>query len=110
MPSQVDKIIKELDETIESLDDPNFNIFKVAKTIQRTCNFLSQLITQNNNARDELNKYIKDTERIVDHLTEENETLQIDIQIILEFLKENNIDLSYIVTKSQKAKKPKGKK
>jgi len=52
-----------------------------------------------------LEKELSDAYEAIDALTEENEMLQIDIQIILGFLKKNNIDISYVVSKSKKKKK-----
>jgi hypothetical protein len=49
----------------------------------------------------ELEKELSDAYEVIDAITEENEMLQIDMQIILGFLKKNNIDISYIVSKSK---------
>lgn len=104
-----DKVLQELDKAIASLDKPNFDIVKIAETIQRACKFLVGLIEHNAKERKELEKDLSDMEETVDALIEQNEILQVDIQIILEFLKKSGIDLSYVVTKSDIAKKIKGK-
>lgn len=103
-----DKVLKELDKAIASLDKPNYNIAEIAETIQRACKFLVGLIEHNEKQRAEIEEDLRDAEDSIDALLEENETMQVDIQIILEFLKKNKIDLSYIVTKSDIAKKVKG--
>lgn len=103
-----DKVLKELDKAIASLDKPNFDIVKIAETIQRACKFLVALVEQTNRERVELEEDLSDMTETVDSLIEQNEILQVDIQVILEFLKKSGIDLSYVVTRSDIAKKVKG--
>jgi len=105
-----DKILKDLDKALASLDKPNFDIMKVCDTVQRACKFLVGLVEHTNRERAEIEKDLDDMEETVDALIEENEILQVDIQIILEFLKKSGIDISYIVTKSDIAKKVKKSK
>ena len=104
-----DKILQDLDKALASLNKPDFDIMKVCDTVQRACKFLVGLVENANRERDELEKDLDDMEETVDALIEENDILQVDIQIILEFLKKSGIDMSYIVTKSDIAKKVKGK-
>ena len=103
-----DKILKDLDKALASLDKPDFDLQKTCDTVNRACKFLVAIIENNAREREELEKDLDDMEETVDALIEENDILQVDIQIILEFLKKSGIDLSYIVTKSDIAKKIKG--
>lgn len=104
-----DKILKDLDKALASLDKPDFDMQKTCDTVNRACKFLVAIIENNAREKEELEKDLDDMEETVDALIEENEILQVDIQIILEFLKKSGIDMSYIVTKSDIAKKIKGK-
>lgn len=104
-----DKILKDLDKALASLDKPDFDLQKTCDTVNRACKFLVAIIENNAREREELEKDLDDMEETVDALIEENDILQVDIQIILEFLKKSGIDMSYIVTKSDIAKKIKGK-
>ena len=106
--TQADKILKDLDKALASLDKPDFDLQKTCDTVNRACKFLVTIIENNAREREELEKDLDDMEETVDALIEENDILQVDIQIILEFLKKSGIDLSYIVTKSDIAKKIKG--
>ena len=108
--TQGDKILQDLDKALASLDKPNFDIIKVCDTVNKACKFLVALIEQNNREREELEKDLDDMEETVDALIEENEILQVDIQVILEFLKKSGVDMSYIVTKSEIANKVKKSK
>ena len=103
-----DKILKDLDKALASLDKPDFDLQKTCDTVNRACKFLVAIIENNAREREELEKDLDDMEETVDALIEENDILQVDIQIILEFLKKSGIDISYIVTKSDIAKKLKG--
>lgn len=106
--TQADKILQDLDKALASLDKPDFDMQKTCDTVNRACKFLVAIIENNAREREELEKDLDDMEETVDALIEENDILQVDIQIILEFLKKSGIDLSYIVTKSDIAKKVKG--
>ena len=103
-----DKILKDLDKALASLDKPDFDMQKTCDTVNRACKFLVAIIENNAREKEELEKDLDDMEETVDALIEENDILQVDIQIILEFLKKSGIDISYIVTKSDIAKKIKG--
>lgn len=102
-----DKIIQDLDKALAGLDSPDFDLKKTCDTVNRACKFLVAIIENNAREREELEKDLEDMEDSVDALIEENEILQVDIQIILEFLKKSGVDISYIVTKSDIAKKVK---
>ena len=104
-----DKILKDLDKALASLDKPNFDLLKVCDTVQRACKFLVALVEQTNRERVELEEDLSDMTETADSLIEQNEILQVDIQVILEFLKNSGIDISYVVTRSDIAKKVKGK-
>ena len=103
----IDKILKDLDKAIASLDKPDFDILKVCLTVQKACKAIVAISDKGDQERAEIEKDISDMEETVDALIEENKILQVDIQIILEFLKKSGIDMSYIVTKSDIAKKVK---
>lgn len=102
-----DKIIQDLDKALAGLDSPDFDLQKTCDTVNRACKFLVAIIENNAREREQLEKDLEDMEDSVDALIEENEILQVDIQIILEFLKKSGVDISYIVTKSDIAKKVK---
>lgn len=102
-----DKILKDLDKALSSLDKPDFDMEETAVTIQKACKFLVAVIDQSKRENEELSENLRDAEEAINALAEENEILQVDIQLILGFLKKNKIDISYIVTKSDTAKKVK---
>ena len=104
-----DKILQDLDKALASLDKPNFDLKKTCDTVNRACKFLVGIIESGARERAILEEDLKDAEESINALVEENEIMQVDIQIILEFLKKNGIDISYIVTKSDVAKKAKKK-
>jgi len=107
--TQADKILQDLDKALASLDTPDFDLKKTCDTVNKACKFLVGIIEQNAKEKEDLEAELDDMEEAVDALVEENEILQVDIQIILEFLKKSGIDISYVVTKSDIAKKVKGK-
>ncbi len=109
MSKKVEKMIEELDWAIAEIESPDCNFEKVAEIIVKSCQFMTESIKLNKATDSELEKELSDAYEAIDALTEENEMLQIDIQIILEFLKKSNIDISYIVSRSDKKKKKKGK-
>lgn len=106
---KVEEIIEELDKAIAELDKPDCDFEKIGPIIVKSCQFMTDSIKLNKATDSELEKELSDAYEVIDAITEENEMLQIDIQIILEFLKKSNIDISYIVSKSEKKKKKKGK-
>lgn len=106
--TQADKILKDLDKALASLDKPNFDLQKTCDTVNRACKFLVAIIENNAREKEELEAELDDMEEAVDALVEQNEIMQVDIQIILEFMKKSGIDMSYIVTRSDIAKKVKG--
>ena len=101
----VENILADLDKAIVSVNDPNFNIFQASETISNACKFIVIALNASEEREKELEEELKDASTTIDALLEENDTLQVDMQIILEFLKENKIDISYIVMKSKKKKK-----
>lgn len=103
-----DKILKDLDKALSSLDKPDFNLQKTCDTVNKACKFLVGIIEQNAKEKEDLEAELDDMEDAVDALVEQNEIMQVDLQIILEFMKKSNIDLSYVVTRSDIAKKVKG--
>jgi hypothetical protein len=105
MSKGVEKMIEELDWAIAEIESPDCNFEKVAEIIVKSCQFMTESIKLNKATDSELEKELNSAYEAIDALTEENETLQIDLQIILGFLKKNNIDISYIVSKSEKKKK-----
>jgi hypothetical protein len=105
MSKGVEKMIEELDWAIAEIESPDCNFEKVAEIIVKSCQFMTDSIKLNKETDSELEKELNSAYEAIDALTEENETLQIDLQIILGFLKKNNIDISYIVSKSEKKKK-----
>jgi regulator of replication initiation timing len=58
----------------------------------------------------ELQAELRDAYETINALIESNDILQVDLQIILGFLKQNNIDLSYVVKKTDIVKPTKKKK
>ena len=106
--TQADKILKDLDKALAGLDKPDFDLQKTCDTVNRACKFLVAIIENNAKEREDLEAELDDMEEAVNALIEENEILQVDIQIILEFMKKSGIDMSYIVTKSDIAQKVKG--
>jgi chaperonin cofactor prefoldin len=105
MSNKVEKMINELDWAIEELEKPDCDFEKIGPIIIKSCQFMTDSIKLNKTTDSELEKELSDAYEAIDALTEENELLQIDIQIILEFLKKNNIDISYIVNRSEDKKK-----
>lgn len=105
-----DKILKDLDKALSSLDKPDFDLKRTCDTVNKACKFLVGIIEQNAKEKEDLEAELGDMEEAVDALVEQNDILQVDIQIILEFLKKSGIDMSYIVTKSDIAKKVKKSK
>jgi chaperonin cofactor prefoldin len=105
MSNKVEKMINELDWAIEELEKPDCDFEKIGPIIIKSCQFMTDSIKLNKETDSELEKELSDAYEAIDALTEENELLQIDIQIILEFLKKNNIDISYIVNRSEDKKK-----
>lgn len=103
--TSTEKMILELDRAIANLDGDDFDMEKTAMTIQKACKFLAAVIDQSKRENEELSENLRDAEEAINALVEENEILQVDIQLILGFLKKNQIDISYIVTKSDVAKK-----
>lgn len=108
--NSIESILKKLDAAISSLESENFDVNEVAQTFQKTCHFLASLLEQDKKERKHLEDDLNDLEEAVNALVEQNDILSVDIQVILKFLKENNINLSYIVTKSDIAQKMKGNK
>lgn len=105
-----DKILKDLDKALSSLDKPDFDLKRTCDTVNKACKFLVGIIEQNAKEKEDLEAELDDMEEAVDALVEQNDILQVDIQIILEFMKKSGIDMSYIVTKSDIAKKVKKSK
>ena len=105
-----DKILKDLDKALSSLDKPDFDLKRTCDTINKACKFLVGIIEQNAKEKEDLEAELDDMEEAVDALVEQNDILQVDLQIILEFLKKSGIDMSYVVTKSDIAKKVKKSK
>lgn len=105
-----DKILKDLDKALSSLDKPDFDLKRTCDTINKACKFLVGIIEQNAKEKEDLEAELDDMEEAVDALVEQNDILQVDIQIILEFMKKSGIDMSYVVTKSDIAKKVKKSK
>jgi chaperonin cofactor prefoldin len=105
MSNKVEKMINELDWAIEELEKPDCDFEKIGPIIIKSCQFMTDSIKLNKETDSELEEELEDAYEAIDALTEENEMLQIDIQIILEFLKKNNIDISYIVNRSEDKKK-----
>ena len=103
-----DKILKDLDKALSGLDKPDFDLQKTCDTINKACKFLVGIIEQNAKEKEDLEAELDDMEDAVDALVEQNEIMQVDLQIILEFMKKSGIDLSYVVTRSDIAKKVKG--
>ena len=106
--TSADKILKDLDKALSSLDKPDFDLKKTCDTVNKACKFLVGIIEQNAKEKEDLEAELDDMEDAVDALVEQNEIMQVDLQIILEFMKKSGIDLSYVVTKSDIAKKVKG--
>jgi len=102
---KVEEIINELDWAISEIEKPDCNFEKIGPIIVKSCQFMTNSIKLNKETDLELEKELSNAYEAIDALTEENETLQIDMQIILGFLKKNNIDMSYIVSKSKKKNK-----
>jgi len=103
-----DKILKDLDKALSSLDKPDFDLKRTCDTVNKACKFLVGIIEQNAKEKEDLEAELDDMEDAVDALVEQNEIMQVDLQIILEFMKKSGIDLSYVVTRSDIAKKVKG--
>jgi hypothetical protein len=102
---KVEEILNDLDWAIAEIEKPDCDFEKIGPVIVKSCQFMTDSIKLNKATDFELEKELSDAYEAIDALTEENETLQIDMQIILGFLKKNNIDISYIVSKSEKKKK-----
>ena len=98
---KVEEILNDLDWAIAEIEKPDCNFEKIGPIIVKSCQFMTDSIKLNKATDSELEKELSDAYEAIDALTEENEILQVDIQIILEFLKKNNIDISYIVSKSK---------
>jgi glucose-6-phosphate-specific signal transduction histidine kinase len=105
--TKIDKIINDLDKAIASLDDPNYDVLKVSKTIQSACKFIVSIIDTCNKEKAELREELSESRDIIEALMDDNDVMRVDINVILEFMKKNGIDLTYIVTKSDIAKKVK---
>jgi chromosome segregation ATPase len=105
-----DKILKDLDKALSSLDKPDFDLKRTCDTVNKACKFLVGIIEQNAKEKEDLEAELDDMEDAVDALVEQNEIMQVDIQIILEFMKKSGIDMSYVVTRSDIAKKVKKSK
>lgn len=105
-----DKILKDLDKALSSLDKPDFDLKRTCDTVNKACKFLVGIIEQNAKEKEDLEAELDDMEDAVDALVEQNEIMQVDLQIILEFMKKSGIDLSYVVTRSDIAKKVKKSK
>ena len=103
----IEEILNDLDWAIAEMEKTDCDFEKIGKIIVKGCQFMTDSIKFNKETDSELEKELSDAYETIDALTEENEILQVDIQIILEFLKKNNIDISYIVTRSDKEKKKK---
>jgi hypothetical protein len=102
---KVEEILNDLDWAISEIEKPDCDFEKIGPVIVKSCQFMTDSIKLNKATDSELEKELSDAYEAIDALTEENEILQVDIQIILEFLKKNNIDISYIVSKSKTKKK-----
>ena len=98
---KVEDILNDLDWAIAEIEKPDCDFEKIGPIIVKSCQFMTDSIKLNKATDSELEKELSDAYEAIDALTEENEILQVDIQIILEFLKKNNIDISYIVSKSK---------
>lgn len=107
---KINSILFDLDHAIATINDPNFDMAATARTISDACEFM--VITMNNNESkiSELQAELKDAYETINALIESNDILQVDLQIILGFLKQNNIDLSYVVKKTDIVKPTKKKK
>lgn len=98
---KVEEILNDLDWAIAEIEKPDCNFEKIGPIIVKSCQFMTDSIKLNHATDSELEKELSDAYEAIDALTEQIEILQVDIQIILEFLKKNNIDISYIVSKSK---------
>ena len=98
---KVEDILNDLDWAIAEIEKPDCNFEKIGPIIVKSCQFMTDSIKLHKATDSELEKELSDAYEAIDALTEENETLQIDMQVILGFLKKNNIDISYIVSKSK---------
>jgi len=98
---KVEDILNDLDWAIAEIEKPDCNFEKIGPIIVKSCQFMTDSIKLHKATDSELEKELSDAYEAIDALTEQNEILQVDIQIILEFLKKNNIDISYIVSKSK---------
>jgi len=98
---KVEEILNDLDWAIAEIEKPDCDFEKIGPIIVKSCQFMTDSIKLHKATDSDLEKELNDAYKAIDALTEENETLQIDLQIILGFLKKNNIDISYIVSKSK---------
>lgn len=90
-----ESILDELEKVIAKLDTDEANIEEVAKIITDCVFYFDDKIVRLCHELTESNKKIAELE-------EENAVLTTDQEIILEFLKKNKIDISYIVKKTSK--------
>jgi len=104
--NNAEKLLSELDVALESINEPDCDMLQVANTVSRACRFLVSTLDLAEKQAEELREERDDCQRIIEALVEQNNTLQVDLQIILEFLKENKIDISYAVKKTPKQQKP----
>jgi hypothetical protein len=102
---KVEEILNDLDWAIAEIEKPDCNFEKIGPIIVKSCQFMTDSIKSKKSSEVDLEEELGDAYETIDALIEQNETLQTDIQVILEFLKESKIDISYVVTKISKNKK-----